>query len=111
MSEEKHRGEFLSKIVTRMGSNVGKLMERMGYHRTTYYTHIKQADLDYSILAQYTNAIPYDFTLEFPELKNYLFEKQNNTQSITEIQLDRDKWRTKYYDLLEKYNDLLEKRG
>ncbi|AIM39249.1 hypothetical protein KO02_23085 [Sphingobacterium sp. ML3W] len=110
MSEEKNRGEFLNKIITQKGINIGKLMKRIGYHRTTYYTHIKQSKLDYSILSKYAKEIPYDFAIEFPEIRqyNYSIEPQNKIQSVKDVEADRDKWKDKYYDLLEKYNNLLE---
>jgi hypothetical protein len=110
MSEGKNRGEFLSKIITQKGINFGKLLKRMGYHRTTYYTHITQPNLDYAILAKYAVEIPYDFTTEFPEMRQYsnYTESENNMRSIKDVEADRDKWREKYYDLLEKYNNLLE---
>lgn len=110
MSEGKNRGEFLNKIITQKGTNIGKLLERMGYHRTTYYNHIKQSKLDYAILAKYAKEIPYDFTTEFPEMRQYNYspESENNIRSIKDIEADRNKWKEKYYDLLEKYNSLLE---
>lgn len=80
-------------------------MERMGYHRTTYYTHINQPKLDYSILAKYAAEIPYDFTTEFPEMRQYDIVSPTKIHSIYDIEADRDKWRDKYYDLLEKYNN------
>lgn len=110
MAGDKNRGEFLNKIITQKGINIGKLMTRMGYHRTTYYTHINQPELDYSILSKYAKEIPYDFAIEFPEMRlyNYSPESENNIRSIKDIEADRNKWKEKYYDLLEKYNSLLE---
>lgn len=35
-------------------------------------------------------------------------ESDNNIRSIKDIEADRDKWKEKHYDFLEKYNSLLE---
>lgn len=104
----KHRGEILNKIVTQLNVNKTKLAERIGYDRTTYYSHIKKADLDFAILWAYGKAIPYDFTKEFPEMRKYIPEDDIEIRSFEDMKLDRDKWREKYYSLLEKYNTLLE---
>jgi len=103
----KHRGEVLNRVVTRLKVNKTKLAERIGYDRTTYYSHIKKEDLDFAILWAYGKAIPYDFTREFPEMETYILEDNKEIRNFEEMKTDRDKWREKYYDLLEKYNTLL----
>jgi len=107
----KHRGEVLSMVITQLNVNRTKLAKRMGYDRSSYYTHIKKPDLDYSILWSYGKAIPYDFTKEFPEMSSYIPEINKEINNLQEMRIDRDKWRDKYYEVLEKYNALLEKRS
>lgn len=106
----KHRGEVLNNVVTRLNVNKTKLAERIGYDRTTYYSHIKKEELDFAILWAYGKAIPYDFTREFPEMETHIPESNKQIRTFEEMKIDRDKWREKYYELLEKYNTLLEKK-
>lgn len=106
----KHRGEVLSRVVTQNNVNITKLLERIGYERTSYYSHIKKSNLDFSILLLYGKAIPYDFTNDFPEMKNHIPGYHKEISDFEEMKLDRNKWKDKYYDLLEKYNFLLEQK-
>lgn len=106
----KHRGEVLNKIVTQLNISKTKLVKRVGYDRTTYYSHIKKEDLDYAILWAYGKAIPYDFTKDFPEMKEHIPEYTKEITDFEEMKADRDKWKDKYYELLEKYHGLLENR-
>jgi len=91
-----HRGEFLDIIVRRNNVNKTKLAEKAGYDRTTYYYHIKQHDLDYAILNAYGKHIPYDFTLDFPEmLKEYSIGNQP-IHTLEGMKKDRDFWKEEY---------------
>ena len=105
-----HRGEVLNRIVTLYNVNVTKLAERAGYDRTSYYSHIKKEDLRFEILAAYGRAIPYDFTKDIPEMSAYVIENDQEIKEFEEMKADRDKWKDKYYMLLEKYNTLLEEK-
>lgn len=84
------------------------MVDRVGYDRSTYYSHIKREDLSYSILWAYGKAIPYDFTKEFPDMKNHIPELNREITDFEEMKADRNKWKEKYYELLEKHNTLLE---
>ena len=105
-----HRGEVLSRIVTLYNVNVTRLAIRVGYNRTTYYSHIKKENLRFEVLAAYGRAIPYDFTKDIPEMSAYVLENDQEIKEFEAMKADRDKWKDKYYGLLEKYNTLLEEK-
>lgn len=91
------------------------IAKKAGYNRTSLYNHIKQEDLSFEILEKYGKALGYDFTQVFPEMIRYIsFEdtKADYNESLTFDQLlkQRDSWRDKYYDLLEKYNRVIEEK-
>ncbi|GAA4183180.1 hypothetical protein GCM10022218_41490 [Sphingobacterium ginsenosidimutans] len=50
------------------------------YDKTTYYSHIKKADLDFAILLVYGKEIAYDFTKESPEIEACLLERNNKNR-------------------------------
>lgn len=92
-----HRGEFLDLIVRKNNVNKTKLAERAGYDRTTYYYHIKQPELDFSILNAYGKHIPYDFSINFPEiLHEYPLDTINSFEGMKK---DRDFWKEEYTKL------------
>jgi len=62
---------MLYKAIQASGIKLSHVLERTGYHRSTYYTHVRNPDLAFSILYKYGRAIPYDFSLQFPEIGEY----------------------------------------
>ena len=108
-----HRGEILAKTVQQSELSKTVIAKKAGYNRTSLYNHIKTPDLSFDILEKYGKALGYDFTKVFPEMIKYIsFEdpRSDYSESITFEKLlkQRDQWRDKYYDLLEKYNTLIE---
>jgi hypothetical protein len=87
---------------------------RANYSRSSYYKHISNPDLDFHILIAYGKAIGHDFTEEFPEMPKYVLEDPEETYSkpltLDEAIRQRDQWKDKYLDLLEKYNRMIEER-
>lgn len=79
---------------------------KAGYKENTYYSHIKQEFLDYSILEKYGRAIGYDFSVEYPEMAEYFPDIIQDTISKTK---DFELLQNKYLALLEKHKDLMEK--
>lgn len=108
-----HRGNALAKAIQQSELSKTVIAKKAGYNRTSLYNHIRTADLSFDILEKYGKALSYDFTRIFPEMIRYIaFEdpKSEYRESLTfdQILKQRDQWRDKYYDLLEKYNKLIE---
>lgn len=110
-----HRGAALGKVVQQSELSKTLIAKKAGYNRSSLYNHINTSDLSFEILEKYGKALGYDFTKIFPEMVKYIaFEDPERPygESLTFETLlrQRDQWRDKYYDLLEKYNRLIEEK-
>jgi hypothetical protein len=108
-----HRGEVLRAAVSKSDLTIEQAANKAGYKRSSYYHHIEDPDLPFNILEKYGKAIKYDFTEDFPEMNKYLFEdpaETYTTLTFEEAIRQRDQWREKYYQLLEKYQRLIEEK-
>jgi len=109
-----NRGQVLSTAVEATRINKEKVAVKAGYSRSSYYKHISNPNLDYHILTAYGKAIQVDFTEQFPDMPKYmLYDPEENyhaPKSIDEAVIQRDAWKDKYYELLEKYNVLMEQQ-
>jgi hypothetical protein len=109
-----HRGEVLQTVVTESGLSITALVKRVGYSRSSYYNHIFDPQLDFGILDQYGKVLKHDFSTNFPEMSNQLLqedtEEYNKPTTIEQATRMAEKWKGKYYALLEKYHELLEER-
>lgn len=110
-----HRGqklrEELEKYMRITGISLTAIAKKAGYDQSTPYRHFEREDLPPFIISRYANKIDHDFSMAFPELIELgitNLEKENRTiqNEINEAQ----KWKDKYFDLLEKYTALLEER-
>lgn len=101
-----HRGELLHKIADDHELSIIKIAKKAGYSRGSYYVHIAQPELSFEILQQYGKAMNYNFADDFPEMKNYVLEDPETTyifaSNFEDAVRQRDYWRNKYYNLLEK---------
>lgn len=109
-----HRGQLLHAAVEATRLNKEEVAQKAGYSRSAYYKHILDKNLPYHILAAYGKAIRYDFTEDLPEMPKYVLEdpqeKYGDNVTLEEAIKQRDQWREKYYELMEKYNKLIEER-
>lgn len=109
-----HRGQLLETAVKASRMNKEYVAKKAGYSRASYYKHIEVRDLPYHILAAYGKIIRHDFTEELPEMPRYLVEEPEEqfgkTPTLKEALRQRDHWKEKYYELMEKYNKLIEEK-
>ncbi len=109
---KQHRGQVLAAVVEATGLNKEEVAVKAGYSRSSYYKHIDNPDLDFHILIAYGRAMKHDFTDEFPEMPRYLLQdpEEPYPQPLTldEAIRQRDYWKDKYIEMLEKYNRLME---
>jgi len=103
-----HRGDLLERIVKGSSVSIKVLTGRLGYSRTTYYNHIRNKDLPLEILNKYGRALGYDFSHEIPEMSEMMNVINTVPLSIEEAVRQREIWKAKYYELLEKHNRYLE---
>ncbi len=108
------RGKFLKSIVEKSGISIVKLVKKVGYKdRASYYTHIQKPDLSFDILSQYAKALNYDLREEFPEIIPFLMEEPPAIyyiipENFEEAKSLLDKWKERYFMLLEKYLKVIE---
>ena len=109
-----NRGQVLATAVEGTGLNKEEVALKAGYSRSSYYKHIENPNLDFHILMAYGKAIKHDFTEEFPEMPRYLLEDPDHEYgkkiTLEEAIRQRDMWKDKYLELLEKYNRLIEEK-
>ncbi|MGK9124572.1 hypothetical protein M1D52_10635 [Olivibacter sp. SA151] len=112
---KKYKGRGLvlyNAIATSIDTNE-TIAKRAGYEVNTLYAHFKKADLSDAIMVRYGKAIPYDFSIPYPELAKYfknipLFNDVKDDATLTQkLQIIQDK----YTELLEKHNMLLEENN
>ena len=107
-----HRGEVLNAVVKRSGLKVSDVTKRAGYSRASFYNHISIPDLSYDILDVYGRVLNYDFSEEFPEMIKYVAFMEPTVEYGNSDQLRKEinRWKDKYFVLLEKYNILIEEK-
>jgi len=107
-----HRGQLLEDAVKASRLKKEDVAARAGYKRTSYYKHIKEPDLPYHILMSYGKAIKYDFAEFLPDMPKYMIEEAdpqyNQPANLEEARRLIDHWKTKYIDLLERFNSVID---
>ncbi len=109
-----NRGQILATAVEASGLNKADVARKAGYSRSSYYKHIADPQLSFAILMAYGKALHRDFTVEFPEMPHYTLvaEPGRPAKEVTleEAVFERDQWRDKYYDLLDRYARIIEEK-
>ncbi|MFL0683795.1 MAG: hypothetical protein ACJLTB_11305 [Algoriphagus aquaeductus] len=110
-----HRGqklrEELEKYMGISGKSLSAIAKKAGYDQSTPYRHFERADLPLFIISRYAKAIDYDFSMAFPELLDLGISAVKKANATIQIEINEaQKWKDKYFDLLEKYTALLEER-
>lgn len=106
-----HRGQLLEDAVKASRIKKEEVASRAGYQRASYYKHIKEPALPYHILTAYGKAIKHDFTEYLPDMPKYMLEEPdsqyNQPASLEDARQQIDYWKTKYIELLERFNALV----
>jgi hypothetical protein len=98
----KHRGEFLKAAVQKSGFKITVLTQAAGYDRSSYYNHISDPLLPLRILYKYSKAMKLDFSKDFPEIKDFEERGPHNITTFEEMEIDRNFWKEKYFELVDK---------
>lgn len=103
-----HRGQLVEKIIRKSGFSLTRLSKKLDISRNTLYNRFENPNLGYRFIMEVGNAIHYDFTIDFPNMKAEI-EKINDAPIHI---IDRDtleilRAESKYIHLLEKYTKLL----
>ncbi len=108
---KKHKGEYLNWVVRKKGIKIKVLTELAGYDRSTFYNHIKNPNLPYSVMARYGKALNHDFLAEYPEFQNSHENMMLVISTFEEMEQDRDKWRSKYLAVSDLLHQCLQEKN
>ena|SRR6476620_2690095 len=109
------RGQLLKTMVEESGISISSLVKKLGYKdRGSYYAHIRKPDLSFDILSNYAKVLKYDLKRDFPEA-SFLVEEPAGQYFLTPENMDEaldliEKWKRRYYMLMDKYVELIEER-
>lgn len=108
-----HYGELLRKAADQSDLSITQIAKRAGFNRTTFYNHIINPHLPFHILERYARVLQYDFASLIPDMERFQRFEEASTlykipENIEEATQQRDTWKERYYELLEKYNKIIE---
>jgi hypothetical protein len=112
----KHHGQLIEKIIRLNGYNISELARLLSVDRRTMYIWFKKKRLKKDVILQFAEHINYDFALDFPEFflpinqdnQSMGADSVNKAIAASDTISDKD-IHQKYIELLEKYNNLLQK--
>ncbi len=99
-----NKGKIVENAVRRSGYALTKISEKLGISRNTLYNKFANNNLNYDFIIEIGKVIHYDFSVDFPELK----EKNTRVNEKKIIIVDKDNDTLKLLRLEKKYSTLLE---
>ncbi len=106
-----HKGAILERAVRNSEYQISLLAKKLGKSRRHIYDLFKKSNVSLDILLQIGHVINYDFSNELKELigipENYKIDILNEPKAIKD---SATYWKSKYLDLLEKHQLLLENK-
>ena len=110
-----HYGQIVEKIVRRNGHSISDVARLANVNRRSVYNWFNQRQLKPEIIYRIGCVINHDFSEELPELFTPEdFQKGfkrtsflNGVSYETEVSENKQVWKDKYIELLERYNNLL----
>ncbi|WP_454802282.1 hypothetical protein [Mucilaginibacter phyllosphaerae] len=104
---DKHRGQIVEYLVRKKGINISELPDKLRVNRRTLYNWFAHPLLKPEVIIRIGIVIKHNFSIEFPELFLSAQFDVHHQPDISEELVDDNIWRTKYLELLEKYNETL----
>ncbi len=105
-----HKGEIIEKAIKSSGYTLKEIAKRMKVSRSTLYNRFKNIDINDDFILLLSKVIHHDFSKELPHLKDYfereIMEEGKGSYEKLAIQ-DPLFIQKKYYQILEKHNQLL----
>ncbi|EOR93422.1 hypothetical protein ADIARSV_3501 [Arcticibacter svalbardensis MN12-7] len=110
-----HHGQIIEKVVRRNGHSISDVARLTNVNRRSVYNWFNQQQLKPEIIYRIGCVINHDFSEELPQLftpEDFQkgFRKTSFLNSVGEepdSSTNKDLWKDKYVDLLERYNTLL----
>lgn len=103
-----NRGEIIRKAVSESGISITMLAKRLNKSRRTVYNIFESTNVSLEIVIEIGKLIHHDFSGQIKELKKYENPSELSSVNDEEKKYSVEYWKSKYYELLEKHNELLE---
>jgi len=108
----KHRGEIIEKVVRESGIPISIIAKSLKKSRQFVYNIFGNPNVPVDIIVSIGKITHHDFSQEFKDLivapKKYKVVPSTETLNEDDQNNDANHWRTKYLEVLEKYNQLLQ---
>ncbi len=110
-----HKGELIEKAVRESGFSITKLANKMGKSRRWIYQVFEKANVPMDYILEIGRIIHHDFSGDIKELKAYkqsvTIQKWDDPEGEFFTESEKaEYWKNKYLMMLEKYNELLQKK-
>ena len=105
-----HHGHIIENVIRRNGHSITDIARLTKVNRRSVYNWFNQTRLKPRTIRSIGDAIKYDFTDIFPELRDEIYiEKTYAAENLLERNQSKDsfEWKDKYIDLLERHAKLL----
>ncbi|GAA4087142.1 helix-turn-helix domain-containing protein [Mucilaginibacter panaciglaebae] len=109
-----HIGEIVEMAVRRKGVSISELSRRMHVNRRSIYNWFQQRHLKIEMVCEIGYVIGHDFSQDLPDdfARQGFAIMENLIAAGNKVSIDSTNsvhfWMTKYIDILEKYNELLQ---
>jgi len=108
----KHKGEIIEKAIRSSGISVTELAKRIKKSRRYVYNLFEKNDVPVETILQIGKIIHYNFFKEIKEIQpaGYIFNEDKSSVNDNDPDISykpAEYWKNKYFELLEKYNQLL----
>lgn len=101
---EKHAGQMIEKAIRKSNVSIAEVSRRLNITRRTLYYWFNKRAINASIVHSIGIVISHDFTEEYPYFGN-ISNSSADHNAEKEIA-----WKSKYIDVLEQYNNLLQQK-
>jgi CRISPR/Cas system-associated exonuclease Cas4 (RecB family) len=106
----KHRGEIVERAIRQSGYPISQIANKLGKSRRWMYLMFDNSQVDIELIISIGKIIHHDFSTEIKELssinRNLFLEPEPAYNKKT-----KEYWKNKYLQLLESYNELLERNN
>jgi len=99
----KHKGELIEKAVRKSGVKLTVLAKRLKRSRGYLYYLFQTRDVSFEEAMKIGRLINYDFSSEYDTILH-----EPVSPSYDRSKKSVEYWKTKYIELLERYNDMME---
>jgi predicted transcriptional regulator len=109
-----HQGKTIEQVIRRSGHSFSRVARLTKVSRRSVYNWLNQPQVNPQIIQKIGRVINHDFSVEFPELFSSEDFSEAPAQAgpaaasaMPNLEEEVSKWKNKYIEILERYNQLL----